>query len=180
MLRMNLLPIKQRKRIKLLIIYQNIVFSGLVLILLSLILILVLGSFLIFLNFKFQGIEKEITIEQSRIIQTETVRSVERRIKELNKELKELKEAQAKESNVYSILDDISQNLLIGVEVHTLKIDRETGKISVTGYSSTRENLLIIKEILETSDKYKNVDFPLANLTDPKDIDFIFSFIYQD
>lgn len=161
-------------------IYQNVVFSGLILILLSLVLILLLGGLLIFLNFKFQVIEKEIISEQSRVIQSETVRSMERKIKELNKELEEVKEAQTKESNIYSILDNISQNVLVGVEVYSLRIDRETKRVNVSGYSPARENLLIIKEILETSDNYKNIDFPLANLTNPRDIDFGFSFDYVD
>jgi len=159
-------------------IYQNIVFSGLILILLSLVLILLLGGLLIFLNFRFQAIEKEIITEQSRVIQTETIRSMERKIKELNKELKEVREAQIKESNIYSVLDDISQNVLFGVEVYSLRIDRGTKRVNVSGYSSTRENLLIIKEILETSDNYRNINFPLANLTNPRDIDFSFSFEY--
>lgn len=180
MLRMNLLPTEQRKKVNSLMIYQNIVFSGLILILLSLVLILLLGGFLIFLNLRFQAIEKEIISEQSRIIQTETVRSMERKIKELNKELEEVKEAQIKESNIYSILDDISQNVLVGVEVYSLRIDRETKRVNVSGYSPTRENLLIIKDILEDSDNYKNIDFPLANLTNPRDIDFSLSFDYAD
>ena len=159
-------------------IYQNIVFSGLILILLSLVLILLLGGLLIFLNFRFQAIEKEIITEQSRVIQTETIRSMERKIKELNKELKEVREAQIKESNIYSVLDDISQNVLFGVEVYSLRIDRGTKRVNVSGYSSTRENLLIIKEILETLDNYRNINFPLANLTNPRDIDFSFSFEY--
>lgn len=175
---MNLLPIKQKKRIKLKIVFQNVIFSGLVLILLSLILILVLGGFLIFLNFKYQNIEKKITIEQSRVIKTETVKSMERKVREINKELIELKEIQTSQSNLYQALDNISQKLFLDVEIHSLEIDRESGKITIIGYSAFRENLLTIKRILETNPEYKDIDFPLSNLTDPEDIDFRFSFIY--
>lgn len=175
---MNLLPIKQRKRARLAILYQNIISSGLILILLILVLIILLGGFLIFLNLKYQAIEKKIIIEQSRVIQTETVRGMERKVKELNKELVELKEIQNKQSNLYQILDNISQKLLLGVVVHSLEIDKKTGKVTVTGYSAFRENLLAIKQALETSSEYKNIDFPISNLTNPKDIDFWFSFTY--
>ena len=176
---MNLLPIKQKKRIRLLICYQNIISSGLFLILLSLVLTLFLGGFLVFLNFKYQDIEKKIIIEQSRIMQTGAVRGMEKKVKEINKELEELKEIQNKEVNVYLILDNISRNLLKEVEVYNMEIDRETGKVIVSGYSSDRDKLLAIKEILETSSEYKNIDFPLSNLTEPKDIDFWFSFVYK-
>ena len=79
----------------------------------------------------------------------------------------------------YQVLENITQDLFSEVEVDTLEIDRETGKITVTGYSAMRESLLAIKETLEKSPDYKDIDFPLSNLTDPKDIDFSFNFIYE-
>lgn len=176
---MNLLPIRQRKKVKLEFIYQNIIFSGLILVLLILILTVFLGGFLIFLNFKYHSIEKKIIIEQSRIIQSETIKGMERKVKEINKELTELEQIQIKQSNLYQVLENITQDLLLEVEVQSLEIDRETGKITVAGYSAFRENLLAIKETLESSPQYKNIDFPLSNLTNPKDIDFRFSFIYE-
>lgn len=158
------------------IFYQNIISVGLLLIVLILILILILGGFLIFLNLKYQNIEKKIVTEQSRVIQAETVRGMERKVKELNKELVALKEIQRKQSNLYQVLDNISNNLLKEVEVRSLEIDRESGRITIAGHAETREDLLAIKQILETSLEYKDIDFPLTNLTNPKDIDFYFSF----
>lgn len=176
---MNLLPISQKKKVKLGITYQNIIFSGLILVLLILILIVFLGGFLIFLNFKYHSIEKRITVEQSRIIQTETVKGMERKIKELNKEIDKLEEFQTSQSNLYQILEKITRNLFLEVKVYSLEMDRGIGRVAVTGYSASRENLLVIKEILETSPDYKNIDFPLSNLTNPRDIDFNFSFEYE-
>lgn len=173
---MNLLPTRQKKRVKLLILFQNTIFSGLVLILLILILIFVLGGALIFLNFKFSYIEKKIVDEQLRVIRTETVKGMERKVRELNKELIGLKEIQNKQSNLYQALDKISQDLFKEVEINSLEIDRELNKITITGHSDTREKLLAIKQTLENSSNYKNIDFPLANLTEPEDIDFQFSF----
>lgn len=158
------------------IFYQNIIFSGLILILLILILTLVLGGFLIFSNFEYRTIEEKITIEQSRVVRTETVKGMERKVRDLNRELAQLKQIQNRQSNVYQILDNISQKLLKGVEIYNLEIDRESGKIMISGFSPTRDNLLTIKQILEATPEYKNVDFPLSNLTDPKDIKFYFSF----
>jgi hypothetical protein len=176
---MNLLPTEQRKRVRLLICYQNIIFSGLVLVLLVLVLILFLGAGLIFLNLEYQIIEDKIAIEQSRVIQTETVKGMERKVKELNKELAELRQTQDKQSNLYQILDNISQKLLQGVEIYNLEINRESSRVMVSGFSPTRDKLLRIKQILETTSEYENIDFPLSNLTDPKDIKFYFSFTLQ-
>lgn len=176
---MNLLPTRQRKRVRLLICYQNIVYSGLILILLILFLIFFLGGFLIFLNLKYQNIEKKIMVEQLRVIETRTIKGMERKVSELNEELNKLKQIQSKKTNIYQVLDEISRNLLIGVEVFTLEINRESNKIFISGHSATRDNLLAIKRILESSPDYKNIDFPLSNLTESKDIDFQFSFIYK-
>lgn len=176
---MNLLPAQQKKRVRLEIFYQNIIFSGLILILLVLFLILILGSFLIFLNFKYHTIEENITAEQSRIIQNETVKGMERKVSDLNKELKDLKETQKKSSNIYQFLDNVSQDLLSEVMIYTIEIDGELNKFTITGHADTRQELLTIKEKLNTSPEYKNVDFPISNLTEPTDIDFTFNFIYQ-
>ena len=179
MLRINLLPLQQKKRLELKAFYQNIISSGFILFLLILFLIVFLAGFLIFLHFKYQAIENRIIVEQSKIIQTETVKGMEKKVRELNKELEELEKIQAERSNLYSILDNISQNLLIGVRVYSLEINRNSGMITVTGFSPTRENLLTIKKILENSPNYKNIDFPLSNLANPKDINFKFSFNYE-
>lgn len=176
---MNLLPNRQRKKIKLEILYQNIIFSGLILILLILVLVLFLGAFLVFLNFKYQDIEKKIVIEQSRVIQTETIKGMERKIRELNTDLLDLKNMQGKTSSIYQILDNISQNLLKNVEIYTIEIDGEINKVTIAGYSSTRDSLLAIKQALESSPEYKNINFPLSNLAIPKDINFQFDFIYD-
>lgn len=176
---MNLLPNKQIKRIKLLICYQNIVYSGLILILLILLLIFLLGGFLIFLNLKYQNIEKKIMTEQSRVFEARTIKGMERKISELNEELNKLEQIQNQKTNIYQVLDEISRNLLIGVEVFTLEINRESSRVLISGHSATRDNLLAIKKTLESSPDYENIDFPLSNLTESKDIDFQFSFIYK-
>jgi len=178
MLDINLLPPQQKKRLKLRIYYQNIISSGFILLLLILFLVVFLAGFLIFLNFRYRVIENRITVEQSKIIQTQTVKEMEKKLKDLNRELEELREIETERSNLYSILDNISQNLLVGVRVYSLEINRNSGMVTVTGFSHTRENLLTIKKILENSPNYKNIDFPLSNLANPKDINFRFSFTY--
>jgi len=178
MLRINLLPPQQKKRLELKALYQNIISSGFILFLLILFLIVFLAGFLIFLNFRYRVIENRITVEQSKIIQTQTVKEMEKKLKDLNRELEELGEIETGRSNLYSILDNISSNLLLGVRVYTLEVNRSSEMVTISGFSPSRENLLAIKKILETDSHYKNVDFPLSNLANPQNINFRFSFIY--
>lgn len=173
---MNLLPIEQQKRVRMLFSYQNVIFGGLFLIFLIMLLILFLGAFLISLNFTYQTLEKEIEFEQSKTIGEETVAGIEIKIKELNQDLINLKKAQLAQSNIYELIENLYQNLFSGVQIHNLDIDEATKKVTVTGYSPTRESLLAIKEILETLPEYEDVDFPLSNLVSAKEINFRFSF----
>ena len=178
MLKINLLPIEQKQKLKLYFIYGNIIGSGLFLLLLTLILIIFLALFLAFLDLRFYFIGKEIINEQNKIAQTETIKGIEKKVRTLNAEINNLDKLQQNQSKYYQIIFDISQNLLSGVRVQTLEIEKDTGKITITGFSSTREALLAIKNTLGSSSKYKNIDFPLSNLTYPRDINFKFSFIY--
>ena len=180
MLRMNLLPIEQRKRVRMILYYQNVIFGGLFLIFLSILLILFLGAFLISLNFTYQTLEKEIVFEESKSIGEETVAGIEIKINELNQNLISLRNAQLNQSNIYKLIKNLYQNLFLGVQIHNLDIDGATKRVTVTGYSATRENLLTIKEILETSSEYKDVDFPISNLVNAKEINFRFSFTFHE
>lgn len=158
--------------------YQDIISSGFILLLMILFLIVFLAGFLIFLHLRYQVIEKRITVEQSKVIQTQTVKEMERRLGDLNEKLQELGQIQAKRSNLYSILDNLSSNLLLGVRVYTMEINRSSELVTISGFSPRRENLLVIKKILETDSHYKNLDFPLSNLANPQNINFRFSFTY--
>lgn len=177
---MNLLPLRQKKRIKLLILYQNIIFSGLILIILIVVLIIFLGGALIFLNFKYQEIERKVIAEQSRIIYTETVEGMERKVAEVNRELVSLKKFQDRQSRFNQIIENIYNDLLSDVQVHSFNMDDKTKRVIITGYSATREDLLEIKNTLESSLSYENVDFPLSNLVNSKNINFRFSFTYYE
>jgi len=178
MLKINLLPTEQKERLATESRYRNIISSGFILFLLTLLSIIISAGFLIFLHFKYQDIENKITVEQSKVIQTETVKGMEKKVNELNRELIEIRNLQDKKDGLYTIIDIVSRDILNGVRVYSLNIDRDSQIVIVSGFSSTRENLLAIKNKLETDPRYKNVDFPLSNLANPKDINFRFSFTY--
>ncbi|MBD3282028.1 MAG: hypothetical protein GF387_00215 [Candidatus Portnoybacteria bacterium] len=176
---MNLIPLKQKKRIRLLMLYQNVVSSGLLFVFLILFLVIILGGFLIFLNFKYQEIERNIVLEQSQVIKDETVKGIERKIEGLNNNLRKIAEIQEEQSHVYEMLDNLSRNLFIDIRVDSLQVDSSSGKISVSGFAEERDSLLRIKETLENDKEYSDIDFPISNITNPRNIDFHFSFTYD-
>lgn len=109
MLRTNLIPPEQKERLKWKNYYQNIISSGFILFLLILIFIISLAGILLFIHFKYLSIENKITIEQSRIIQTESYKDLEKKIINLNKNLADFRKTQNQKSNIYSLLDNIFQ-----------------------------------------------------------------------
>lgn len=178
MIKINLLPPQQAKRIRLMIVYQNAIFSGLILFLMFLLLIVFLASFLTLLNFKYFVFEKNINEEQTKIVQTESIKTMQKRVKELNEDLSKIKKIQDSKSDLYSILDKANEELFDGVKIYSLEIDGKSKTISVTGNSPFRENLVIIRDIIKNNPHYQEVDFPLSNLANPRNINFRFSFIY--
>lgn len=178
MIKINLLPPQQIKRIKLMIAYQNAISSALILFLMLLMVIVALASFLTLLSFKYSVFERNINEEQTKIIQTDSIKTVQKRVKELNEELLVIKKIQDTKSDLYGVLDKVNEELFSGVKIYTLEIDKESKLIRVTGNSSLRENLVIIRNILKNDSHYKEVDFPLSNLANPRDINFRFSFTY--
>lgn len=178
MIKINLLPSGQIKRIKMMILYQNAISSGLILFLMFLSLIVVLASFLTLLNFKYFVFEESINEEQAKVIQTDSIKTIQKRVKELNEDLSSVKKIQDTKSNLYGVLDKVNEELFGGVKVYTLEVNDESKLISVTGYSPFRENLVAIRNILKNNPYYKEVNFPFSNLANPRDINFRFSFTY--
>lgn len=179
MIKMNLLPPEQKKRIKLLILYQNIISSGLLLFLMFLLLTIFLGGTLTFLNSQYLAFEKDINDQQSRIIQTETLKTIQNRINELNEGLLAIRKIQDNKSDLYNVLDSINEEIFQGVKIYSLQIENDSKLITVSGYASSRENLVAIRKILNNNPHYKEVEFPLSNLANPTNINFRFSFIYN-
>jgi len=180
MIKINLLPPKQIEKIRLTILYQNVLSSLLIVFLMILFLTIILALVLIFLNLNYLNIEKKINAQQIQTIETESINSMQTKVKDLNDNLLKIKTIQDKRSHLYDVLDKVNEELFKSVKVYTLDISREkdVNLISVTGNAPLRENLVAIRNILNTDPHYKEVDFPLANLANPKNINFRFSFTY--
>ncbi len=178
MIKISLLPPQQIQKIKSLIIYQYAFFSVLIIFLMLLVVLIVLASFLLFLNLKYASLEKNIDLEQVKVVQTESIKTLQIKVKDLNESMAKIKKIQDKRTNLYGVLETITGELLSNVKIYTLEIN-EKGLISVTGNASFREDLVAIRKILNTNPRYKEVDFPLSNLANPQNINFRFSFLYN-
>lgn len=178
MIKINLLPPQQIKRIKTMAFYQNIISSGLILFLMFLFSVVALALFLTVLNFQYYIFEKSANEAQTKVVQTESIKTIQKRVKELNDDLSAIKKIQDTKSDIYGILNNINEELFKEVKIYSLEIDNNLKSVNVTGFSASRESLVKIRDFLENGSRYKNVDFPLSNLANPRNINFRFSFIY--
>ena len=158
--------------------YQNIISSGLILFLMFLFSVVALALFLTVLNFQYYVFEKSANEAQTKVVQTESIKTIQKRVKELNDDLSAIKKIQDTKSDIYGILNNINEELFKEVKIYSLEIDNNLKSVNVTGFSASRESLVKIRDLLESGSRYKNVDFPLSNLANPRNINFRFSFIY--
>jgi len=179
MIGINLLPPEQKKRIKMMVLYRNIISSGLILFLIFLLLTVFLTGVLTFLNLRYLAYEKNINDRQSMVIHTETIKTMQSRINNLNDNLSAIKKIEDGKSDVYGLLDKISNELFTGVKVYSLEINKESRLVTVSGFAALRANLVAIRDKINSSSDYKEADFPLSNLANPANINFRFSFTYN-
>ena len=63
-----------------------------------------------------------------------------------------------------------------GARLTAIQLDRETGKVTVNGIASDRDNLLAFWSATMKSEVFHGINFPLTNLEQDKDAPFTFTF----
>ncbi|MBU1180121.1 PilN domain-containing protein [Patescibacteria group bacterium] len=58
------------------------------------------------------------------------------------------------------------------IELFSININHATGDIQITGYAKTRDDLLLYESQLKQSELLENVNLPIGNLLEAKEIDF--------
>ncbi len=176
----NLLPPKKQTELY----YEDLYHSTAVAVALG-VLILMLGIVAqifvsIYLQSKTTKLNSEIqTLKQ----QTDKTENAEQKtqIKMINSQMQDF-EKLAKDSPIWSkVLLAFSKQVPKTVKIDSFQADAKTGKITISGYSPTRDLVIELYNNLN-SDKehFKDVDYPLENVTKPADILFNYSFTIQE
>jgi Tfp pilus assembly protein PilN len=69
-------------------------------------------------------------------------------------------------------LEDLAANTPPDISLSFLKLNKEDGMIKLRGRAASREGLLLLKQNLENSNNFSNIDFPIKNILQQKNIDF--------
>ena len=97
----------------------------------------------------------------------ETIETVDN----INKKLVEVAKIQTENINWLNLLEIISNNTESDVKYNKITMDTKNG-LTLSGISKTREGLIKIKNFLENAPYLSDVNFPISNLLEKKDINF--------
>lgn len=173
MINLNLLPPKEKENIRLDLLDQRIIIIGGYLIAALLIFIVLLVVNLMIINFKisksqnnFQDLQKKFAIEGFKDIQN--------KLKNINNKIKNIDQIQKNYPYYSTILEKIIAVIPNGAQISNISV---TGKhINLAGFAANRDSVVNIKDSLEKSSDFGNINYPLSNFLQAENINFSFSF----
>ena len=114
--------------------------------------------------------------EQKEILSSSNTKELQARVSALNKKIRTIKDVRNSTyywSEALLELAAITPNELV---IESLVIDRETGKIDITGTADNRDGVLTFWANVKKSRYFKNINFPLANLEKSEDTPYTYTF----
>jgi hypothetical protein len=69
-------------------------------------------------------------------------------------------------------IEELASFINDDVRIGKLTFDKSTKRFSLSGHAGKRESLLELKDRLDNSKYFKNIDFPVKNLLEKNNIDF--------
>jgi len=171
----NLLPSQEKE-----ILIQEEKYK-LALILGTLFLIFLICLILILLSIKiyFSGqlnVQEILLSQKEESFRKSPSQKLEEKIISFNRTFSELNSFYSKQLSLIEILEKISQSLPYGAYLINFNFDSETGQISLSGFSPSREILLGLKENLEKEESFQEIYFSPSNWVKSNDIDFTVNF----
>lgn len=180
MKRINLLPKSQQKELE----YERTFYSvAVALSAASAILLfglLVQFGVWVYLNSKVSSSQQEI--EQLKNIANKTENaSVKEEIKKVNLQIQNFSYLSSKIPQWSSVLAAFVKNVPTNVKITQFDVDSAKKEIKIRGYSPSRDLVIdLYNNINADKDHFKNINYPLENVTKPTDVTFNFTFYVAD
>ena len=179
----NLLPQEQLEKIKVMKLSRRA--TGLIFLIVFLNVIII--SYLLYLNFKFQ---EELSLSQKRVFTKDVEGKVrdlanfEKKVKDTRSFLEKAKGINAQEKNQLlwsDILKELATFWEEGITFQRFEVSSDNFKeITLTGLASSRDKVLNLERKLRESKYYKEVISPISNLTSKDNISFEFTLNLKD
>jgi len=166
MLRLNILPPKFKREVKLSAFYS--IFRNIIL--LFVFLTALVGIILLLSDAVLQTYITNSGF--SRMIIRDDYQNLDKSVKEAESKIGHVLHIQENAINWSKLIEDIMIKTNENIVFSRITIDREKYQLDLFGTALTRDDLINLKEAFENSDNYLTVDFPIKNILEKNDIDF--------
>lgn len=174
MLKLNLLPPSEKKRLELTKLSRLTVLLTVWFLVFLVVFALLLTATFFSLSILLHEQKKLIEIRQSDP-KTQHLLEIEEKIERTNQIIRQVCLKQKELILWTSPLEEISKITPSGIYLTNLSYQTTKNQITLNGWANERENLLGFQKLLEESSFFKEVKAPLANLVKQKDINFSFT-----
>ena len=180
MKRINLLPKQKQTELY----FDNLFHSILVAICIA-VAVLLFGIFIqigtwLYLDQSLGLLSTEIEGVKSSSNKTENA-ELKNQIKSLNVQMKDFDDLAAGTPVWSTVLQSFAKQVPNGVKISMFDADATNGKIQISGYAPKRDQVIeLYNNINNDRDFFKDIDYPLENVSQPTDIIFKFTFYVQD
>jgi len=166
MLVINLISREQKKEIKLRHIYGFIKKINLVLVIIIIVVAIILMAAKIILQTNFNKITDQMTLV------TKNNQGYNNKVREINDKLGFVDKIQADFIPWSKLIADLSLKKPADVSFSYLKLNGEEKTIVIRGNAKLRSSLLEFKSRLESSNDFKDINFPIKNLLEKENVNF--------
>lgn len=173
MIELNLLPPEEKKSLRLSQAQRWVVFYGSAILSSLLIFIILLAVIWFSLFIQITSLSASLDMaKQSQ--QGQDLGEQQNLIKDLNAKIQRVSQFEKNRKSYSTVLFALAKMMPAGTRLDRLTLD-EDNKMAIFGYATTREAVLNLKNSLEKSAVFTEVESPLSNLIKQTDINFSFT-----
>ena len=166
MLNLNLVSQELKQEIKLRHIYKMLKQADYILIIITIFVAVVILVAKIILQNNFNKIVAETTLI------TKDSQGQNSKIREINTRLSFVEKIQSNFIPWSYLLKDLAGSANNDINFYLIKVSQDKKEIELKGIAKTRDSLLALKEGLEKSAVFYELDFPMKNILEKNDINF--------
>lgn len=174
MIKLNLLPLQEKKTLALEETQRWIVFYGSAILGILLIFVALLGIIWVSITIQLKSASNNFEAIQSSF-RGQDLKTQQVAVSNLNSYLEKINAIQKNQKSYSNFLINLAEIIPDGVRLNTFSLDDKNEAV-LNGYAQRRELVILLKDSLEKSDFFGDVESPLSNLVKQTDINFYFKF----
>ncbi len=166
MIKLNLVSKQLKEEIKLRRIYKLFKKINCILIILIIITAIIFLTARLILQNNFNKVVAQTTLV------TKKNQSYNTKVQEINAKLDFISKIQNDFIIWSNLIEFLAQNTPPDITLSLIEINKESQKLTIMGFSRSRDSLLILKDNIEISNKFQDLNFPVKNILKKEDINF--------